>query len=154
MEITYLSVSHHHKEANSMPDSQHLDLLKQGVFAWNQWRQEHPEIMPDLNGTDMTWAHLSRIDLSGANLSGADFTWADLYKADLTLADLSGANLSGADLSGANLYKANLHGANLKDTQFYRADLREANLHGVNLHKAAIDETVFSDRQEGHDGER
>ena len=23
-----------------MPDSQHFDLLKQGVFAWNQWRDE------------------------------------------------------------------------------------------------------------------
>src|SRR5579872_7491852 len=77
-----LSVFNNNKEANSMPDSQHLDLLKQGVFTWNQWRQEHPEVLPDLTGADMSWAHLSRIDLSGANLSGADFTWADLYKAD------------------------------------------------------------------------
>ena len=31
-----------------MPQSEHFDILKRGVEAWNQWRDAHPEIEPDL----------------------------------------------------------------------------------------------------------
>jgi len=31
-----------------MTNQEHLDILKQGVDTWNQWRQEHPDIQPDL----------------------------------------------------------------------------------------------------------
>ena len=31
-----------------MTNQEHLDILKQGVDTWNQWRQEHPDIRPDL----------------------------------------------------------------------------------------------------------
>ena len=54
-----------------------------------------------------------RADLSWADLSRADLSWANLSWADLSRADLSWANLSGADLSRANLSGANLSGANL-----------------------------------------
>ena len=39
-------------EGNQLANQQHLDLLKQSVHAWNQWRQEHPDILPDLSGSD------------------------------------------------------------------------------------------------------
>ena len=94
-----------------MSDLQHLDLLKQGVFIWNQWRQEHPEVLPDLNGADLAWAHLSRIDLSGANL----------YK----------ANLQGADLQDAQFYRADLREANLNGTNLLKAILDETTLTDV-----------------------
>src|ERR1700694_5875214 len=89
-----------------MPDSQHFDLLKQGVFIWNQWRQEHPEVLPDLNGADLAWAHLSRIDQSGANL----------YKANLQGADLQDAQFHRADLREAKLHGTNLRKASLDET--------------------------------------
>src|SRR6266436_3223547 len=44
----------------------HLDLLKQGVDVWNQWREEHSEIRPFL-----ARANLGETDFSGANLNGA-----------------------------------------------------------------------------------
>src|SRR2546425_5759461 len=31
----------------------HLNMLKQGVKAWNQWRKEHVDIKPDLSGEDL-----------------------------------------------------------------------------------------------------
>ena len=46
-----------------MADQQHLAVLKQGVAAWNTWRRQHPEILPDL----------SEADLGEADLGGADF---------------------------------------------------------------------------------
>ena len=62
-----------------MANEEHLKILKQGVKAWNLWREENPNISPDL---------------SGAYLSGADLSRANLIGADLSVADLRGANLS------------------------------------------------------------
>jgi hypothetical protein len=36
-----------------MANQEHLDILKQGLEVWNQWRNEHTEIVPDLNGVDL-----------------------------------------------------------------------------------------------------
>ncbi len=51
-----------------MANQEQLDLLKQGIAAWNTWRQEHPHIRPDLRVADLT----------GAYLPGADLYWAFL----------------------------------------------------------------------------
>jgi len=47
-----------------MANPEHLAKLKEGVEAWNQWREEHRGIYADLINVD-----LSNVDLSGANLS-------------------------------------------------------------------------------------
>ena len=60
-----------------MAYEKHLATLKQGVDAWNAWREENP-------------------DLSGADLSGAL-----LYSANLKEADFSGAKLKGTKIDGA-----------------------------------------------------
>ena len=31
-----------------MANDEHVALLKQGVAAWNAWRNENPDIVPDL----------------------------------------------------------------------------------------------------------
>ena len=93
-----------------MANQEHLAILKQGVDTWNEWREEHIDIQPNLSG-----AYLSEADLSRADLSEADLSIADLSRANLSRANLSRANLWGADLSRANLSEANLWGANLKD---------------------------------------
>src|SRR6266571_5603799 len=55
-----------------MADQEHLDILKQGVEVWNQWRQEHSEVRPDLSGRRhygvLYEAEFRGIDLHGANL--------------------------------------------------------------------------------------
>jgi len=126
----------------------HLQILEQGVEAWNVWRRQNWDIRPDLRGADLTEAdlrraNLLRVDLTeadlrganlgGADLRGADLDWADLHGADLTEADLRGANLHGVDLARADLRRANLGGADLTE-----ADLRRANLHGVDLTRADL----------------
>jgi len=101
-------------------------LKKQGgVSAWNKWRFEHPDIVPDLREADLREADLREADLRSANLIGAN-----LYGADLNLATLREANLFKANLRRANLSRANLIGANLRGSNLHMADLREADLHG------------------------
>ena len=55
-----------------MANEEHLAILRQGVEAWNQWRQDHPDVAPDYSSN-----HIRRIDLSGANLGRMDLT---IYK--------------------------------------------------------------------------
>lgn len=96
-----------------MANREHLDMLKQGVDIWNQWRNEHLEIQPDLSR-----ANLGNAKLSGANLKGADLRKARLLGANLTGADLSGTDLSGAFLQEVDLREAILRGAHLTITCF------------------------------------
>jgi len=133
-----------------MANQEHLDILKQGVEAWNQWRKVHPEIRPDLNNVDLSNvdfrdADFSYANLSGANLSGANLSGANLSHADLTLAKLGGVNLSGTDLrhaalSGTDLRRAVLHRAVLQGAYFFGALLQD-----TNLAEAEIKWTIFAD---------
>jgi uncharacterized protein YjbI with pentapeptide repeats len=92
-----------------MANAQHLEILRQGVVAWNHWRMEERSVRPDL----------SEADLRGMNLDLVDFQDADLRKSKLDNAQLDSAVLNGADLREASLRQANLFGAYLQ-----RADLR------------------------------
>ena len=71
-----------------MANPEHLEMLKQGVEHWNQWRKEHPDVLPDLSD-----AILQRAKLAGANLSRADVRRVDLREADLSRTNLSAARL-------------------------------------------------------------
>ncbi len=71
-----------------MANQEQLDLLKQGVEVWNQWRKGHPSV---------------KLSLQGANLYNQNLSGANLREADLSYAQLRGINLNGADLSEANL---------------------------------------------------
>jgi uncharacterized protein YjbI with pentapeptide repeats len=119
-----------------MADQQHLDLLKQGVDAWNTWRKEHPNIKIDLYRAHLNGFDLSRIDLTGANLSGAHFNRVHFIGANLSEANLSKTNLREADFRGANLRGANLRGANLRGANLRGADLSGANLNNAYLGKS------------------
>jgi uncharacterized protein YjbI with pentapeptide repeats len=69
-----------------------------GVDAWNEWRDENPDIRPDLAGAEVGWMNHTRPVLSGANLS----------RAVLWRARLDGEYLNDADLSDADLRIAHL----------------------------------------------
>jgi hypothetical protein len=131
-----------------MPNPEHVQILKNDVRRWNQWRQRKPDIVPDLSEALLSRLYLSGANLGGANLKGAKvsrtyLSRAHLSEADLSAADLSGADFSAADLSSANVRGANLSrsflgGANLSAADFSAADLSRANLNGANLHRACL----------------
>jgi uncharacterized protein YjbI with pentapeptide repeats len=119
-------------------NEEHLQIIRQGVDVWNEWRLDNLELRPDLSGADFSGADLSRADLRRAVLTGACFSRAYLFGAVLSEAVLSGADLRSADLSTADLGEADLSGANLSGADFSFAsllhtNLSEANLIGANL---------------------
>jgi uncharacterized protein YjbI with pentapeptide repeats len=134
-----------------MPNQEHLEILKQGVEAWNKWREEHTEIQPLINGASLNGVDLSGIDLGrsqitnsffgntkfiGANFHGVVMHGSTVNNADLSEADLSEGNFSGVNFTQANLFRANFRGTYLVRSVFSGANLCEANLNEALLRGA------------------
>jgi len=106
-----------------MAEKTHLEILQEGVEAWNHWYH-----VSYRGFADFRKANLSCADLSGMNLTGAR-----LQDADLRYADLSGADLRGASFYGTKLERTNLRGARLGEAE---------GLTQTQLHYADGDETT------------
>jgi uncharacterized protein YjbI with pentapeptide repeats len=147
-----------------MANQQHLDILLQGADSWNQWRQKHLDIEPDLNDADLggvhlegadlsevhlkrtrlRGTHLERVSLSRAHLEEADLSRTYLEEADLSVAHLERANLSEASLKGANLNRAHLGGASLDGIYLDGASLDGTHLEGASLKQARLEGASFN----------
>ncbi len=132
-----------------MANQEHLDILKQGVEVWNQWRKEHRDVHPDLSGVDLDGAHLNDARFSFSQFSEVRFSDAQLHRAYFVHSDLSYANCSRALLTEAHLDRAKLKKTNLSEAKLQHAKVRLANLHGANLSGANLsftdlDRTSFS----------
>src|SRR5262249_18369587 len=124
-----------------MANPEHLEILKQGVETWNQWRNENSDVTPDLSrvtiiGVDLREANLGRTKLYKATLVGVDLREANLRRAELYRTTLIGTDLREANLRRANLIGANLAKANLGKTDLIDADLTGADLTGADLNNA------------------
>ena len=143
-----------------MPNRKHLEILSQGVEAWNAWREANKKIEPDLaranftgadlrgavfSNTNLASAHLEKAQLQaahfrGANLSDAYLGGATLDDARMSEAKLSNADLNGAQLNGARLNAAQLAGAQFNDASLLGATLRLANFGGASLRQAKLND--------------
>ncbi len=113
----------------------HIQAVKMGAAAVDQWRAENPA---------------DRLDLSGADLSGMNFTGWNLSRAILYNSDLSGACLQDADLSECWARRAKFVGANLNKASLYRAslasaDLRDADLSNTNMYRCILREATLNE---------
>jgi TIR domain/Pentapeptide repeats (8 copies) len=153
-----------------MANDEHIKLLREGVEKWNYWRDNNPDIIPDLRDAEFNGFDLRRVNLTDANLSyaildGAKLAFATVKRAslvaasfrnvDLQFADLEDANAWGAIFDDSSLRHANFFGANLSEADFEEADLTSATiahatffdtkLLGANLDRAIMLETIFAD---------
>jgi TIR domain/Pentapeptide repeats (8 copies) len=122
------------------------------AYQWLHFREEHPDIDPDLSEADLTGMRLWGMDLSSTNLHranlggtyllGTAFAFANLSRASLRGADLTQANLKCADLSGADLNGAKLNGADLSEADFTGAKAGRTNFADVDLSVAEGLETI------------
>lgn len=126
-----------------MAHPEDLEKLLQGPKAWNAWRQEDPDHIPDLRDAELTMSQrqfgpanggpidLSDADLQGMVLRNSTLTDASLARANLVATDLVQARLDGADLTGADLTDAVLDYAELTGANFNGAILVGASLVNV-----------------------
>ena len=54
-----------------MANIKHLEILNEGIELWNQWREDHPTLIPDLCGAVITFTDLSNINLRQTQLKKA-----------------------------------------------------------------------------------
>jgi len=92
-----------------MANPEHLKIIKKGVEAWTEWREQNLQ---------------AKADLSKANFFGDEVRVVDLRGANLRQANLRDAAFHGANLREANLGEANLRGAQMLDTVLGELDLR------------------------------
>ncbi len=120
-----------------MASQEHLAKLREGVEAWNQWREENPGLEPNLRGAD----------LREAKLQGANLNHAQLQGANLGEAQLQGANLGEAFFDNATSLKKVILG----DKKYGSASLVDVSWGGVNL--AVVDWSplkILGDEYEAH----
>jgi uncharacterized protein YjbI with pentapeptide repeats len=109
-----------------MPNQTHFEMVKQGVETWNKWREENPEIEPDL----------SDVDFSGLKLNNANLSDADLRRTNLKNTDFRGANLVRADLRASNINQTSFNLAKLREANFSESYLRKSDLIEADLARA------------------
>ncbi len=124
-----------------MANDEHLQILKRGAEVWNQWREENPEIQPELADADLKGAILAFANLCEADLKGANLFMTDLREADLRGTILAFANLREARnlCKAKNLCEADLSGAYLREAELSMADLRGATLADADLNGTLLD---------------
>lgn len=133
-----------------MANPEHLAILKQGVAVWNEWRENNPEIRPDLFGETLEQVNLSRANLRDVTLEGAGLAKANLSGADLLRANLLAANLNEADLTGARLAQTNLTvasfvRASLIETDLSLAVMLRTDLNGADVSRSTMHLTTIGD---------
>lgn len=133
-----------------MANHKHVEILAQGVRAWNLWRQQDANIKPNLSGTNLyqaklTGANLRQSDLRKADLREAELNETDLFKGDLRAANFRAANLTASDLRGANLSGAHMIGADLSRSDLQRADLRNARLDDAIIRDTNLESANLAD---------
>jgi len=131
-----------------MSEELHIDILNRGAKSWNEWRQAHPGVTPQLAGCDLSDLQLEEVDLSDGDLTKADLFGANLKSANLKMVQMSEADVSDTNLEAAELYKAdltnafltkaNLRGAYLVEAKLSSADLRGAKMDGADMTKVLL----------------
>lgn len=135
--------------------NRHLQILLNGVEAWNEWRDKNPFVRPYLitrgdldevlSGMDLRGVNFSDTFLGSAHLRGSDLRGANLQNAHLVYGDLAAADFGGADLSMANLHGAMMPGARFRASRLNQANLTNAGLWEADFRKAELIRTDFTD---------
>lgn len=121
-----------------MANEEHLKILKKGVKVWNRWREDKPEIAPNLSST-----RLRDLNLKGANLISSNFTDTAIVRCNLSNAALNNTMLFRTIFQGVRLDSANLHDSELNSINFKSGSLEKANLEDTAIFKTIFDNVIL-----------
>ncbi len=116
----------------------HTEILMQGGIAWNKWREDNPEIIPQLSGVDISEMDGFPTLLGGLNLSNAYIESTILYGLSM-----DGSNFEGAILENSNCYGTTFGGSNFKNAKLELVNFTLADLEGSDFDKAYLGNTIF-----------
>lgn len=126
-----------------MANKEHLEILKSDSKNWNSWREENPEVIPDLSEANLFEVNLDNFDLSNTDFSRTNLSEATLRKADLTGAKLVDTKLTRTDFSGARIDSTLFTNAIFDKTKFVGATIFWSGFEKVRLNEADFSRASF-----------
>src|SRR4051794_1317213 len=115
-----------------MAKQEHVTKLKEGVAAWNEWRQTSD----------------SKVDLSFIHLIGESLDFYDLTNVNLSDSRLDGVTFIGAYCSGARfdralIFDARFRSASMDRCSFWEADIRSTTFDWCHAEKVDFTNSIF-----------
>ncbi|RAQ42226.1 pentapeptide repeat-containing protein [Arthrospira sp. O9.13F] len=141
-------------------NQEQLTCLRRGVAFWNKWREDYPEVQPDMMNANLKGMYLKGINLRETNLTDTDLKGAYCLKGScqnvegdqahfdgsyLKEADFTGAYLQGSSFKGADLRNVNFTNAHLVGVDFRGADIQGADFSGANLYRSQLMGVIASE---------
>ncbi len=128
-----------------------IEILKQGAEAWNIWRKDNPELIPDLRNKTIIGAglNLAGINLKKSILDGTKFIAADLHNANFSETTLIGtsfnnSNLSRAVFKNSMLIRVHCWANSLQHSVFQSTTVLESSFIGSDFQHSVFSDSHFN----------
>ena len=116
-----------------MANKKHLEILKQGFSAWNQWRQNNSEVKPDLSNLDFRELYkpndppvFEEYNFTEANLNNAIIRDLAFDNCDFSNANCEHSNLYNSRFVKCKLINICMKGVTIEGSQFLECNLTNA----------------------------
>jgi hypothetical protein len=142
-----------------MANEKDIKILKQGAKVWNRWREDNPEIEPNLSeiqlyefnleGANLTSTNFSDTLISRCNLTKALLNDAMMYcttldKVPLIEAELREVSFSYTNFNFGSLEKAILEYSTIVNAKFYGVDLKDTDFSHVRIFQSTFSNVDLS----------
>ncbi len=132
IDLLELPYSNYADEDRERAREKHIKILMSGVKSWNKWREDNPEIRPELYMTKIKGT------FCGANLKSVNFEGAIFDHCILAQSKMKGANLAKSFFDECNIQQGNLSEAILSSSHF-----QNCNLAWCDFTKSKLDRSKF-----------
>ncbi|GMX64359.1 pentapeptide repeat-containing protein [Paenibacillus elgii] len=136
-----------------MIHGEHVEILKKGVKHWNKWRENNPDVHPNLRGVNFydleieyncvygephfESANFSNTDLSSSIIRDGIYINCNFSNSTLNYADLCFAYFSSCDFSNTSMRVAKIGSTHFNNCRFNSTDLSYA----------SAEDTIFENTQ-------
>ncbi|MFT6754535.1 MAG: hypothetical protein ACJA2O_004743 [Candidatus Azotimanducaceae bacterium] len=131
-----------------LSSSSHVEILKQGAVVWNKWRDDNPQIKPNLSDFDFSQGFeecfMGIAELDGYNFGDMSFNRVNMRNATFTNCFFAHCKFGFSDLCYAYFCNCCFDGANLAVSKIGSAQFINCEFNGTDLSYCSAEETNFT----------
>lgn len=133
-----------------MANPEHIEILKKGSVAWNEWREFNKQISPDLSDINFFGdIHVSKhlYDLpeyNGYNLSSCNLNRVSMRNCTFTLCNFSDSSIHFSDLVDSYCSQCDFSRAGLRVSKIGSAEFIDCDFNGTDMSYCSAEETNFT----------
>lgn len=133
-----------------MAVAEHVEMFKKGPQAWNAWRDENPDVRPDLSDIDFekdVHTYESTYDMpefTGYNLSYMNLNRITARNSYFIRCFLAGSDIHFSDICFSFFQNCSFEGASLAVTKIGSAEFHKCDFTNADLSYCSAEETNFS----------